>query len=981
MATTYLTDAMGNQLALSGASTHGVSGTTAADNLLGTTANDSFRGNGGGDSLSGGAGDDTYNVYDIHDLVIENAGAGVDTVVSSVSYTLSANVENLTVGYDKYAGGNALGNILTGGAGANTLDGKGGNDILTGGAGADIFVMQSGGGHDLVTDFQNSLDRVRLDGSGLTSFSQVRADLVQQGTDVSLNLPTGESILFKNHAVTDFTASDFMLSADTSKMTMTFDDEFNTLSLNTGVHSGTWKTSFGGGAVSGRTLASNQEKEIYADADYTGTGTTPLGVNPFSLNNGVVDITAAPASAAVSAAIGGYQYTSGLMTTRSSFAQQYGYFEVRAKLPAGQGLWPAFWLLPANGSWPPEIDVFEQLGKDPSTIFETSHSRTTGAHTWQQQAINLDNPGGFHTYGMQWDQDSLVWYIDGVEVGRQATSPDMNQPMYMLLNLAVGGGWPGDPDPTTPFPATMSIDYVHAYALNGGGTSFTVTPPTANADSYSTAQDTVLKVAVASGVLANDSDPYHYAMTVLLTSSPTHGAVKLAADGSFVYTPGAGYSGADSFTYKAYDGSQQSAAVTVNLTVGTGSSGGGGGGGPTNHAPVASPDSVSVAAGGSVSISAATLLANATDADGDPLTVTGAAGEGSTHGTVTFSAGVASYTPAAGYTGADHFLYYVSDGKVTTPVAGTVNVTVTAAANAAPVAAGDAYTTSEDHALTVTSPGVLANDSGANGAALTAQLLAGPSHGTVQMAANGSFTYTPVANYNGLDSFTYKASAGSLQSASTTVSLTVTAVNDPPVTSPDAMTATSGVAQTISAATLLANDKDADGDPLTVTGVTMSANPHGSVSLAGGVVTYTPKAGYVGGDSFVYSVSDGHVTTPGTVSVTVNAAPTAIKSLTGTKNTDTFPVHMSDFNVQATGVQLAIKPFGGAGGNTTAKDNDFLWMSGFSHGSTVLWNHDSPTDSHLGYYNVHDALSNHDFLMTIYSTDGKHVTAADFGFL
>ena len=475
--TKFFTGVGGALVPLSGAATKSYIGTSAAELLTGTAGNDAFRGAGGGDTLVGGAGDDTYNVFDAHDTAIENANEGIDSVSATVSYTLGANIENLTLFSDQtYGGGNALNNVINGGAGSQLLDGKGGNDVLTGGAGADVFVMAQGGGKDAITDFQNGVDAVRLDNFGVTSFAQVQALMVQQGSDVALNLSTGEEVLFRGHQISDFSAADFKLQVDTSNMTMTFDDEFDTLSLNTGVGAkGTWRTSFGAAAISGRTLSSNAEQEIYADADYTGTGTTKLGINPFSLNNGVVDITAAPASAQASAAMGGYQYTSGLLTTRTSFAQQYGYFEVRAKLPTGQGLWPAFWLLPANGTWPPEIDIFEQLGNDPTTIHETSHSTVRNSIS---QVTHIDNPDQFHTYGMLWDQNYLVWTIDGVEVNRQTTPSDMNQPMYILLNLAVGGTWPGNADPTTPFPATMSIDYVHVYQLpsSSSGSSSSALP-------------------------------------------------------------------------------------------------------------------------------------------------------------------------------------------------------------------------------------------------------------------------------------------------------------------------------------------------------------------------------------------------------------------------------------------------------------------------------------------------------------------------
>ena len=568
--TQFFTGVGGALVPLSGAATRSFIGTKAAELLTGTSGNDAFRGAGGGDTLVGGAGDDTYNVFDAHDTPIENANEGIDTVTSTVSFTLGANIENLTLFTDQtYGGGNGLNNIINGGAGSQLLDGKGGSDVLTGGAGADVFVMALGGGKDVITDFQNGVDAVRLDNFGLTSFGQVQALMVQQGSDVALNLSTGEELLFRSHQVSDFSAADFKLQVDTSNMTMTFDDEFDALSLNTGVGpKGTWRTSFGGAAIAGRTLSSNAEKEIYVDADYTGTGTTKLGINPFSLNNGVLDITAAPASAQASAAMAGYQYTSGLLTTRTSFAQQYGYFEVRAKLPAGQGLWPAFWLLPANGTWPPEIDIFEQLGNDPTTIHETSHSTVRNSIS---QVTHVDNPDQFHTYGMLWDQNYLVWTIDGVEVNRQTTPSDMNQPMYILLNLAVGGTWPGNPNSTTPFPATMSIDYVHVYQLNGltpgssnSSTAAVIPPnqaPVASNTSASGQQGSTI------GGTVSASDPDGNALTYALVNGPTHGALSFHPDGSFTYTPTAGYNGADSFSFEANDGSLNSNVAAVSLTV------------------------------------------------------------------------------------------------------------------------------------------------------------------------------------------------------------------------------------------------------------------------------------------------------------------------------------------------------------------------------------------------------------------------------
>jgi beta-glucanase (GH16 family) len=131
---------------------------------------------------------------------------------------------------------------------------------------------------------------------------------------------------------------------------------------------------------------------------------------------------------------------------------------MRAELPQGKGLWPAFWMLPKDDSWPPEIDVVESIG-DPSRVYMAAHSKY-GKSDGAEARIT---PNIFHTFAVSWDRGDLIWYIDGSEAGRMATPDDMHKPMYMLANLAVGGNWPGSPDASTRFPAKLMIDYIRAY--------------------------------------------------------------------------------------------------------------------------------------------------------------------------------------------------------------------------------------------------------------------------------------------------------------------------------------------------------------------------------------------------------------------------------------------------------------------------------------------------------------------------------------
>ena len=255
-------------------------------------------------------------------------------------------------------------------------------------------------------------------------------------------------------------------------MTLTFNDDFNSLSLWNG-STGTWATTpiYADQTGNGSSLPGNGEQEWYINNLYAPTSS----VTPWTVGNGVLTLTAAPATAAVAPylgynqsglpAMGSYQYTSGLIETDHSFSQTYGYFEMRAELPAGQGLWPAFWLMPQDGSWPPELDVMEVLGNDPTTLYTTVHTAQTGSHTSSGLASLVANMStGYHTYGVDWESDKITWYFDGKPVYQVDTPADMHKPMYMIANLAVGGGWPGAANSTTPFPAQMNIDYVRAYS-------------------------------------------------------------------------------------------------------------------------------------------------------------------------------------------------------------------------------------------------------------------------------------------------------------------------------------------------------------------------------------------------------------------------------------------------------------------------------------------------------------------------------------
>ncbi|MBV9406336.1 MAG: glycoside hydrolase family 16 protein [Acidobacteriaceae bacterium] len=264
---------------------------------------------------------------------------------------------------------------------------------------------------------------------------------------------------------------------DRNGLVKTFDDEFTKFSwFAEGVpiaqaSKGTWRTNFGYAGVQdigSRTLGSNGEKQIYVDPGFRGTAEKPFGINPFRIADGALEIVADKAPDDIVPSIWNYRYTSGLITSQHSFSQLYGVFEIKARMPNGRGLWPAFWLLPVDHSWPPEIDVLEVLGHEPTVLHTNAHSKASGKHTDTPTVVHVpDTSATFHTYAVDWEKDEIKWYFDGVEVAHASTPADMHKPMYLLANLAVGGNWPGNPDASTQFPAVFAIKWIRAYRRNG----------------------------------------------------------------------------------------------------------------------------------------------------------------------------------------------------------------------------------------------------------------------------------------------------------------------------------------------------------------------------------------------------------------------------------------------------------------------------------------------------------------------------------
>lgn len=249
---------------------------------------------------------------------------------------------------------------------------------------------------------------------------------------------------------------------DLSGYHLTYDQEFTKGSPFTVSPDGIgtmFKTQFDWG---GRYNPSNDEDEFYSDPAF--------GVNPFSLVNGTLVITAAPAAGGASSATWGRDYTSGLITTQQTFAQHGGYFEIRAKVAGGAGLWSAFWLQPVSLADYPEFDILEDpnLGR---SGFYWLHSTAPTDSNGQFIHANVPLDKAYHTYGMEWNDLTVTFYFDHQAVVEYPTPPQMaNQSMYLILNLAVGGAgsWSGQPNAATHFPAEYKIDYIRVFSSYAG---------------------------------------------------------------------------------------------------------------------------------------------------------------------------------------------------------------------------------------------------------------------------------------------------------------------------------------------------------------------------------------------------------------------------------------------------------------------------------------------------------------------------------
>jgi len=411
---------------------------------------------------------------------------------------------------------------------------------------------------------------------------------------------------------------------------------------------------------------------------------------------------------------------------------------------------------------------------------------------------------------------------------------------------------------TPPSPVVTGSD-TFTYTVSDG-TATATAQVTVNINRVPNAVDDTATVTVNSSdnsfdVLANDSDPESAALTIAGVGATSAGGTATTDGSTITYTPATDFTGMETFTYIASDGVLTDTA-TVTVTVNA----------EPNNDPVATDDTPTVSANSTDN--QLNVLNNDTDPDGDTLTIT-SVGDPNQGGTATTDGTFITYTPATDFSDASEvFTYTISDGRGGTDTA-TVTVNVTAMPNQAPDAVDDTASVAPDSSDNTID--VLSNDTDPDGDSLTITAVGATNQGGVATTTGSVVTYSPASGFSGTEIFTYTISDGRSGTDTALVTVNVTADNTPPVAVDD--TDTVEAESSNNTIDVLANDSDADGDPLTITAIG-AANQGGMAALTdGSSVMYTPALGFSGTEVFTYTVSDGN---GGSATAVVEVTVTAI---------------------------------------------------------------------------------------------------------
>jgi len=477
-------------------------------------------------------------------------------------------------------------------------------------------------------------------------------------------------------------------------------------------------------------------------------------------------------------------------------------------------------------------------GADSFTFRANDGTADSPAATISITVTPVDDPPVANSGSASIQEDTPVW------IALMASDPDGDPLTYRVMEGPLHGSLSGEiPNLTyTPYPNFSGSDSF-TFKVSDGVTdsppatvSITVTqvndPPIVNDGSATTEEDTPVRIALMS------SDPDGDALSYSVVASPSHGNLS-GEPPNLTYTPNKDFDGSDRFTFKVNDGTEDSIVATVSITVA-----------PVNDPPTANYDSVTTQEG-----TPAWIALTGNDPDGDTLTYRVVTEP--THGRLSGTEPNLTYTPDAHFNGSDSFTFKVNDGALDS-VLGTVSITVTAV-NDSPTADADSLTTREDTAVSIALAG-----SDPDGDPLTFSVLEGPSHGSLS-GTEPNLTYTPNANFNGSDVFTFKVNDGTVDSEPATVSITVTPVNDPPMADAESTTAQEDTPVSIGL-----TGSDPDGHLLTYS--VIEGPFHGTLSGTEPNLVYTPDPNFNGTDGFIFKVNDGMAdSVPATVSITVTA--------------------------------------------------------------------------------------------------------------
>lgn len=469
----YLNGGTGNDTIDGNAGNDYIYGFDGDDNLRGSGENDTLDGGSGNDSLIGGLGNDTLYGEDGDDTLV-----GVETDETGVMGANSVDIYVGGAGNDVYVLGNATGVFYD--DGDATTDGVSDYALIKDFNRFEDTIQLNGTANDyVVTDVPSSLDSTYsgmnvagiyqdTDGNGGWDNTDELIAVVEYLSPESVVL---DAVYFQ---YTDDPNQESWHPANDSDWELVFSDEFDVSFID----SNKWSTKYSHNVYGGRTNPWNGEHQAYVGDDEVIDG---VEYDAFDFNNGVLSIVSQkvdqPLTLDIEDAVDGFDavktfdYTSGILNSDDNYAFTYGYMEMRAQVAAGQGLWPAFWMLPTHGGWPPEIDIMESLGHRTDTVFNSLHytdeNGEIALEKGEQTFSGMDFSAGFHTFGVEWSETNLTWFVDGQALySIDHDIPDVS--MYLLANMAVGGYWPGSPDETTPETSAFEIDYIRVYQDQAG---------------------------------------------------------------------------------------------------------------------------------------------------------------------------------------------------------------------------------------------------------------------------------------------------------------------------------------------------------------------------------------------------------------------------------------------------------------------------------------------------------------------------------